>query len=588
MDIKTGFIKFSVLLVALVMLVSLVSCGDKTPQDNAGDIEVDATPVETTAPVPEVKQFELTADFAVIRPDECDDTEMAAMQLFIRGIKSAYGIDLKPKTDFVRPEANINRGEYEILIGDTNRPEMAELEAVQGNGYYDWDYRVVSEKVIAIGGGSPEATLEATRAFLRDIAGYEESDDGQVISAGSPAVLRTDIEENYRHDCSSLNLTIGGRSAGDYTVVAKNASSSAQAIALEIGRLCGKMPKVVALSDFEGGPAIFLGCADSAGGHLERVPFGSSRYYITASDGNIIIDCKSSAVAKHAAKIFVESCLQADGDILTALTRQELTGINVPSGLNGLVLKSSIDKNIADGVTYTEQLYSDKNGAPVRVYLVTVKAGAGKLYTSLPSDGMALGSVQNMKNQINAAESNGKTVIAGVNADFFDMGGTNVMRGLCIKDGVKLTAPDDRPWFGVTFEGEADIGLATDYAKYEGKLENAVGGSHVLLKNDTVKDTAVGTDFSDIRHPRTAVGFKPNGDVVLMVVDGRQKEISNGASLSDLAWLFGMLGCSDAINLDGGGSTTMIIRDNNQFVTKNSPSDGWLRSVANGLLVLAP
>ncbi len=576
------------LVLAVLLMVSLVSCGDKTPQDNTGDIDVDVTPVETTAPVPEAKEFALTADFAVIRPDEADDAEVEALQLFIRGIKSAYGIDLKPKSDFIRPEVNINRGEYEIIIGNANRPETAELGAVQGNGYYDWDYRIVSEKVIAICGGSPEATLKATRAFLRDVVGYEESDDGQVISAGSHAVLSTDMEESYRHDCSDLVLKIGERSAGDYTVVAKTSASSAQMIALEIGRLCGKMPDVVSPSEFEGGPAIFLGCADKKGGHLEREPFGASRYYITASDEDIIIDCKSSSVAKHAADIFVESCLHGGGDILAALSQKELTGVNVTNGLNGLVLNSSMDKEIARGVTYTEQLYYDPNGAPVRVYLVTVKAGAGKLYTSLPSDGMALGSVQNMQNQINAAESNGKTVIAGVNADFFDMGGSNVMRGLCIKNGVKLTGPDDRPWFGVTFEGEPVIGVATEYPNYEGKLENAVGGSHVLLKNDIVKDIAVGTDFADIRHPRTAVGFKPGGDVVLMVVDGRQSTISNGASLADLAWLFGLQGCSDAVNLDGGGSTTMIIREDNQYVTKNSPSDGWLRSVANGLLVLAP
>lgn len=590
MNVKTSFIRIAALLLSLMLLASLAACGDNTPQDNpdGADVDVDATPVETTVPVPELREFQLTADFVAVRPDEAEDEEIEALQLFIRGIKSAYGIELRPKSDFLRPEVNINRGEYEIIIGNSNRPETAELGAVQSRGYYDWDYRIVSENVIAICGGSPEATLEATRAFLREVVGYEEGDDGQVISAGSAAVLRTDMAKSYRHDCSGLTLKIGDHSAGDYTVVAKTSPSTAQKIALEIGRLCGKMPAVVSPEEFDGGPAIFLGCSGKEGGHLDRQPFGNSRYYITASGEDIIIDCKSSSVAKHAADIFVKSCLRGDGDILAALSQKELTGVNVTNGLNGLVLDRSADKEIARGVTYTEQLYYDPNGAPVRVYLVTVKAGAGNFYTSLPSDGMELGSVQNMKNQITAAENNGKKVIAGVNADFFDMGGSNVMRGLCIKNGVKLTGPDDRPWFGVTFEGQPVIGEATEYSNYEGKLENAVGGSHVLLKNDMVKDIAVGTDFADIRHPRTAVGFKPGGDVVLMVVDGRQSTISNGASLADLAWLFGLQGCSDAVNLDGGGSTTMIIREDNQFVTKNSPSDGWLRSVANGLLVLAP
>ena len=73
-----------------------------------------------------------------------------------------------------------------------------------------------------------------------------------------------------------------------------------------------------------------------------------------------------------------------------------------------------------------------------------------------------------------------------------------------------------------------------------------------------------------------------------MVVDGRQSSISNGASLADLAEMFGSLGCSDAINLDGGGSSTFVNAENGEFVTKNSPSAGALRAVANGLIVLAP
>ena len=86
---------------------------------------------------------------------------------------------------------------------------------------------------------------------------------------------------------------------------------------------------------------------------------------------------------------------------------------------------------------------------------------------------------------------------------------------------------------------------------------------------------------------RTAVGTKPDGSVVIMVVDGRQSTISNGASLADLADIFASMGCSDAINLDGGGSSTFILKNSKgEFVVENSPSAGALRAVANGLLVI--
>jgi len=73
-----------------------------------------------------------------------------------------------------------------------------------------------------------------------------------------------------------------------------------------------------------------------------------------------------------------------------------------------------------------------------------------------------------------------------------------------------------------------------------------------------------------------------------MVVDGRQPEISNGASLADLADLLGDLGCIDAINLDGGGSSTFVLKEGDTFNVKNSPSAGALRAVANGLMVILP
>ena len=130
------------------------------------------------------------------------------------------------------------------------------------------------------------------------------------------------------------------------------------------------------------------------------------------------------------------------------------------------------------------------------------------------------------------------------------------------------------------------MGLPADYATYQDVLVHAVGGSHIILKNDSPNDLSVGTEFADTIHPRTALGVTPEGDIVFMIVDGRQPEISNGATLADLAFLLGTFGCSDAINLDGGGSSTLIIRNGNTYTTKNSPSAGSLRAVANGLMVV--
>jgi exopolysaccharide biosynthesis protein len=266
-----------------------------------------------------------------------------------------------------------------------------------------------------------------------------------------------------------------------------------------------------------------------------------------------------------------------------------LTGLHISNGTKGLVHSSTKTSELAPGVTYVEQLYYNKSNAPVRVYSVVIKKGAASIETTMPQNSLeSVGKVSNMKNQLSAAVSGGKNAIVAINADFFDMGGTNIMRGLCIKDGVFLHGAADRPWFGITKEGNAVMGLPADYNTYKDSLLHAVGGSHILLKNDRPDNLSIGTEFADTIHPRTAVGVTPAGDIVLMIVDGRQPETSNGATLADLAFLLGTFGCSDGINLDGGGSSTLIVRDGSTYTTKISPSAGSLRAVANGLMVVLP
>jgi exopolysaccharide biosynthesis protein len=93
--------------------------------------------------------------------------------------------------------------------------------------------------------------------------------------------------------------------------------------------------------------------------------------------------------------------------------------------------------------------------------------------------------------------------------------------------------------------------------------------------------------FCNDRHPRTAMGEKPDGTVLLLVVDGRAKQ-SAGMSIPELQRLMKELGCVDAINLDGGGSTTMYIKSHGVV---NYPSDNKKfdhegeREVANAIII---
>ncbi len=90
------------------------------------------------------------------------------------------------------------------------------------------------------------------------------------------------------------------------------------------------------------------------------------------------------------------------------------------------------------------------------------------------------------------------------------------------------------------------------------------------------------------RHPRTMIGAKADGSIVMATVDGRQKSKKMyGMTGDEQGALMKHYGCVSAVNLDGGGSTTIVIRDErNEFRVLNSPSDGVLRNDANCYLVV--
>ncbi len=89
--------------------------------------------------------------------------------------------------------------------------------------------------------------------------------------------------------------------------------------------------------------------------------------------------------------------------------------------------------------------------------------------------------------------------------------------------------------------------------------------------------------FAAERHPRTAVGFDSRrGRLWMVVVEGRREGVSEGMTLPELAGLFQSLGAVNAINLDGGGSSVMVVRG--EAVSRPSDPAGQ-RPVVNGLIL---
>jgi exopolysaccharide biosynthesis protein len=115
-------------------------------------------------------------------------------------------------------------------------------------------------------------------------------------------------------------------------------------------------------------------------------------------------------------------------------------------------------------------------------------------------------------------------------------------------------------------------------------IKHAVCGGPRLVSDGKTDINGKEEKFSNSivygRHPRTAVAITFNGDLLFVVVDGRSKR-SVGMKLEELASYLRKLGARHAINLDGGGSSSMIINGK----TVNKPSDGGERRISNGILV---
>ena len=112
----------------------------------------------------------------------------------------------------------------------------------------------------------------------------------------------------------------------------------------------------------------------------------------------------------------------------------------------------------------------------------------------------------------------------------------------------------------------------------------------MLVRDGSLVPMRTDKTFVTNRHNRTAVGLRADGTILLVVVDGRTRQ-SEGLSLLDFSRLLRYLGCRQALNLDGGGSTTMYVRGYKNGGLVNHPSDNGRydsdgeRTVSNCIIV---
>lgn len=160
--------------------------------------------------------------------------------------------------------------------------------------------------------------------------------------------------------------------------------------------------------------------------------------------------------------------------------------------------------------------------------------------------------------------------------------------GLAAVEGRKYSDPDER--FGAVYISRDNRVALKGPPLPQDEIWDVIPGFRMLIddKEVAVSEQVANSKFGDV-NPRTAVGVDREGRTLwIIVVDGRQEGISEGITLVELACIFESLGAWDALNLDGGGSSTLVMQSAegprrviNTPVGRGEPNT--LRQVANNL-----
>lgn len=232
------------------------------------------------------------------------------------------------------------------------------------------------------------------------------------------------------------------------------------------------------------------------------------------------------------------------------------------------------------GVSWRAARFADMFGAPqsLNVLEIELPRGARRLRFSAPEPFARVPT-----SEIAGAQG----ALAAVNGGFFDVD-NGAPFGLLKEDGVLRVEQDEKRTVAIGVDRRECVSIEQRGPGDWRGVEHARGSWPLILRNGKpVRPEGWGA--RDRRHPRTAAGLTRRGDLILLTADGRTPEAA-GMTLLELASTMQALGCETAMNLDGGGSTTMWIRSRGvvNFPSDNSRYDhAGERAVADAVLVFA-
>lgn len=270
-------------------------------------------------------------------------------------------------------------------------------------------------------------------------------------------------------------------------------------------------------------------------------------------------------------------------------------------GGKGIRQISKTKYNVTSDVTEYEWLLNNSSLTEQMVgHVMEVKVGSGSTasiavgYGDDDIDAIKTGTNWTMTETTKQAQSmqtrRDINVVGAINAGGYDMSNGRPS-GAFIMSGTQINVPTATT-FWIDKSGAAHITSAQEcnVAFAAGNVMEAVASFGDIFENGHAR-----SGLDDItRASRTAIGIKADGTVVMLMVDGRQAPYSVGMTMAEVAAAMEKLGCVQAVNLDGGGSSTFATQREGEeenstagLTLRCRPSDGYERKVSNTIMVLS-
>ena len=577
------YVRLTALIICIALLF-LTACEESGQTPDSESSSVTEKQPET------IINEENLRDYVLVRTDGKRPLLIEAASSINDALKELFGYSLKLNNDWLDELGGEKAPELEILIGDTNRPESAEvLATLEGEG--DYAVRFVGKKLVIVG-TTDAATREAAKRFASELLSKElalkedlslygnidvtdvflEYEDASAhihkvlypgvtstfysLPASSPYGLQkfTVVEFNPKQSDLYFCVTKGGATSNKLVTVGntvKKFNSENGKGLTAISAVNGDLWMVTyAHARVEGKGTTYKDCSDPVVTKSLTIPRGFNIY-----DGEIISSSHSRLETPYEGDFYsfgvTEDGRAVLGNPQLAIkivnTSKNLTasadGLNRLPANNALMVYSDVystsNYSLSDAFEIVIDCgdYTVRHGETVRGKVIAITEPGGKKY-DMQANYMIL-----------TARGTKKALL-----EQYAVGDT-VEVGFTVTDKMG----NDELWQ---------------------KMKNAVGGHIPVMIDGRSQGSKDNTAY-----PASILGIKDNGNVVMITCDGRQKDWSTGVKISALDALCADLGIRTAFLLDGGGSAEMVNLDGGSYSTVNRPSDGSSRSVVNTVII---